>query len=66
MSYTLQTKDSARAAWRAVRFVPAFASESAAWDHAAGLDQDRYISPTLRVVDENGKAVSRPDPWAFQ
>jgi hypothetical protein len=36
-------------------------TEGAAWDQARSYDQDGWLSPEYRVVDEAGKAVPRPE-----
>lgn len=57
--FTVQIKESARSAWRALR---ARLSIDEAINLARMLDPDGYIDPaTTRIVDATGKRISVPD-----
>lgn len=57
--YVVQTTMNGKS-WRNLPFTRPFASESAAWDYAKGLDEDGILTRAVRVVDASGKAVPRP------
>lgn len=46
--------------WRNLPFAQPYVSADDAWEHARALDEDGFLTPAVRVVDEEGKPAPRP------
>lgn len=61
MTFRVQRYEPSRRKWVELQFGRReHPTADLAWDQARGYDQDGFLTPEYRVVDQDGKAVTRP------